>query len=274
MPLKKTYHRLLSWIYRHHQSKQDIQSLLNEAAKQHLIDQYAYSMLNGVLTTTDMHARDIMIPRSQMVVINAEMSLTEALPIITQSAHSRFPVVDDNLDQIMGILLAKDLLAQLSDQNENMRISALLRPALFIPESKRLDILLREFRTKHNHMAMVINEYGGIAGLVTIEDVLEQIVGNIEDEHDHAIEIPNIKPMGERSFIVDSLTPIAEFNRFFETDYRNDEFDTIGGLVLQSFSRMPKRGEKTRLGSFDITVLNASKRHIELLKVNPHDESS
>lgn len=256
------------------QTKQDISSLLAEAASDHLIDQYAHRMIDGVLKVADMHARDIMIPRSQMVVIESTMSLTEALPVITQSAHSRFPVIGDSMDQVLGILLAKDLLTHLARGHNKLSINTLVRPVFFIPESKRLDMLLREFRSKHNHMAMVMDEYGSVAGLVTIEDVLEQIVGEIEDEHDNDADVQYIKPLTDNRYAVAAITPIDEFNTFFETNYSNNEFDTIGGLVLQSFSRLPKRGEQTRLGPFSVSVLHATKRRIDLLSFTRTDDST
>lgn len=273
MPITDHIRRLLR-LAAPTQTKQDISSLLAEAANDHLIDQYAYRMLDGVLKVADMHARDIMVPRSQMVVIESTMSLTEALPVITQSAHSRFPVIGDSIDQVHGILLAKDLLTHLAEGLHDLSINALVRPVFFIPESKRLDMLLREFRSKHNHMAIVMDEYGSVAGLVTIEDVLEQIVGDIEDEHDGDADVQYIKQLSDNRFAVAAITPIEEFNTYFNTDYSNDEFDTIGGLVLQSFSRLPKRGEKTQLGPFSVSVLNATKRRIDLLSFTRTNDSA
>ena len=183
-------------------------------------------------------------------------------------------MIGDSIDQVHGILLAKDLLTHLAEGHHDLSINTLVRPVFFIPESKRLDMLLREFRSKHNHMAMVMDEYGSVAGLVTIEDVLEQIVGDIEDEHDGDADVQYIKQLSDNRFAVAAITPIEEFNTYFNTDYSNDEFDTIGGLVLQSFSRLPKRGEKTQLGPFSVSVLNATKRRIDLLSFTRTNDST
>ncbi|MNQ46923.1 Magnesium and cobalt efflux protein CorC [compost metagenome] len=210
-----------------------------------------------------------MVPRSQMISIKANQTPKEFLPSIIEAAHSRYPVVGESLDDVIGILLAKDLLPLvLLDQQPNFNIKDVLRPATFVPESKRLNVLLREFRANHNHMAVVIDEYGGVAGLVTIEDVLEQIVGDIEDEHD-VEEDSYVKPLPSGDFLVKALTPIDSFNESFDTEFSDDEFDTVGGLVMSAFGHLPKRNEVTEIGEFRFRVLNADSRRIHLLRLTP-----
>jgi magnesium and cobalt transporter len=204
-----------------------------------------------------------------MMSIKANQTPKEFLPSIIEAAHSRYPVVGESLDDVVGILLAKDLLPLiLSGEQPNFNIKDLLRPATFVPESKRLNVLLREFRANHNHMAVVIDEYGGVAGLVTIEDVLEQIVGDIEDEHD-VEEDSYVKPLPSGDFLVKALTPIENFNEAFDTEFSDDEFDTVGGLVMSAFGHLPKRNEVTQIGEFRFRVLNADSRRIHLLRLSP-----
>jgi magnesium and cobalt transporter len=210
-----------------------------------------------------------MIPRSQMEMIERDASLAEFLPIIIDSAHSRFPVIGENKDEVLGIILAKDLLpyaAQRDGSEFNMR--DLLRPAMVVPESKRLNVMLKEFQTNRNHMAIVVDEYGGVAGLVTIEDVLEQIVGEIEDEHDVEDGENDILPAEEGHFSVRALTPVEDFNEYFKTNFSDEEFDTVGGLVLSGFGRMPKRGESVDLAGFRFAVQRADSRRVHLLDVS------
>ncbi|MCY1506759.1 Magnesium and cobalt efflux protein CorC [compost metagenome] len=210
-----------------------------------------------------------MVPRSQMVIIKASQTPREFLPAIIDSAHSRFPVIGEGPDDVIGILLAKDLLPLiLQGDNDGFNVKDLLRPATFVPESKRLNVLLREFRANHNHMAVVIDEYGGVAGLVTIEDVLEQIVGDIEDEHD-VEEDSYIKPLPSGDFLIKALTPIDNFNEAFESDFSDEEFDTVGGLVMNAFGHLPKRNEITEVGAFRFRVLSADSRRIHLLRLTP-----
>jgi magnesium and cobalt transporter len=210
-----------------------------------------------------------MVPRSQMVSIKAGLAPSEFLPGILESAHSRYPVTGESLDEVIGILLAKDLLPlALQQPDQPFNIADLLRPATFVPESKRLNVLLREFRAKRNHMAVVIDEYGGVAGLVTIEDVLEQIVGDIEDEHD-VEEDSFIKPLPSGDFIVKALTPLEDFNEFFDSGFSEEAFDTIGGLVMSAFGHLPKRNEVTEIGSFRFRVLSADSRRLHLLRLTP-----
>ncbi|GLZ84176.1 ion transporter [Metapseudomonas resinovorans] len=250
-------------------SRQELLELLREAHQNKLLDSEALSIVEGAIQVADLQVRDIMVPRSQMISIKANQTPKEFLPAIIDAAHSRYPVIGESLDDVMGILLAKDLLPLiLQDNGQAFNIKDLLRPATFVPESKRLNVLLREFRANHNHMAVVIDEYGGVAGLVTIEDVLEQIVGDIEDEHD-VEEDSYIKPLPSGDFIVKALTPVDAFNEFFETDFSEDEFDTVGGLVMGAFGHLPKRNETTEIGEFRFRVLNADSRRIHLLRLSP-----
>ncbi|AOE83411.1 HlyC/CorC family transporter [Pseudomonas sp. TCU-HL1] len=250
-------------------SRQELLELLREAHQNKLLDSEALSIVEGAIQVADLQVRDIMVPRSQMISIKAAQTPKEFLPAIIDAAHSRYPVIGESLDDVMGILLAKDLLPLILQENgQSFNIKDLLRPATFVPESKRLNVLLREFRANHNHMAIVIDEYGGVAGLVTIEDVLEQIVGDIEDEHD-VEEDSYIKPLPSGDFIVKALTPVDAFNEFFETDFSEDEFDTVGGLVMGAFGHLPKRNETTEIGEFRFRVLNADSRRIHLLRLSP-----
>ncbi|MDH4570545.1 HlyC/CorC family transporter [Pseudomonas sp. BN414] len=250
-------------------SRQELLELLREAHQNKLLDSEALSIVEGAIQVADLQVRDIMVPRSQMISIKANQTPKEFLPAIIDAAHSRYPVIGESLDDVMGILLAKDLLPLiLQDNGQAFNVKDLLRPATFVPESKRLNVLLREFRANHNHMAVVIDEYGGVAGLVTIEDVLEQIVGDIEDEHD-VEEDSYIKPLPSGDFIVKALTPVDAFNEFFETDFSEDEFDTVGGLVMGAFGHLPKRNETTEIGEFRFRVLNADSRRIHLLRLSP-----
>jgi magnesium and cobalt transporter len=234
-----------------------------------IIDEDALSIIDGAMEVSGMQARDIMIPRPQMVVIKAESTLEEILPQIVNSKHSRFPVIGESPDDILGVLLAKDLLPQiLSDDRENFDVRQLLRQSVVVPESKRLNVLLREFRENRNHMAIVIDEYGGVAGLVTIEDVLEEIVGEIEDETDEA-EDQFIRRIADDDYFVRALTPIEDFNDYFDVSFSDDEFDTIGGLVMHSFGHMPTRNEITQIEGFEFKVINADQRKIHSLRLRP-----
>jgi len=247
----------------------DLEEVLAVAADNEVIDEDAHSIMHGAMQVSDMQARDIMIPRTQMVYIKAESTLEDILPQIIRSAHSRYPVVGDSLDDIYGILLAKDLLPQIlcKDKSE-FNIRELLRTTVVVPESKRLNVLLREFRENRNHMAIVIDEYGGVAGLVTIEDVLEEIVGEIEDETDAEVD-HFIRKITDDDFFVKALTPIDDFNEYFHSQLSDDEFDTIGGLVIQSFGHMPARNETAIIDRFEFQVINADQRKIHSLRMRP-----
>lgn len=250
-------------------TRKDVEDVIAIAAENEVIDQDARSIIEGAMQVSDMQARDIMIPRSQMVSIKANSSLEDILPVIIRSAHSRYPVIGDSADEVLGILLAKDLLPQiLVMDNGNFRIEDLLRTAMVVPESKRLNVLLREFRENRNHMAIVIDEYGGIAGLVTIEDVLEEIVGEIEDETDERAD-RSIHMINEREYMVKALTPIEEFNSYFDTTFSDQEFDTIGGLVIQAFGHMPARHEVTTIDDFTFEVIKADQRKLYTLRTRP-----
>lgn len=248
--------------------REGLRDLLRESQRRNLIDADALVMIEGVLQVSEMQVRDIMVPRSQMVVVEWDVPLEEFLPAITASGHSRFPVIGDSRDEVVGILLAKDLLSYyVNGGKSSFNLREVLRPAVFIPESKRLNMLLKEFRASRNHMAIVVDEYGGVAGLVTIEDVLEQIVGEITDEHDIE-EGEFIKKHSDAIYIVKALTPVDEFNEYFDTDFSDEEFDTIGGLVMQRLGHLPKRGEVVDLDKFHIRILRADSRRIHLLQLS------
>jgi magnesium and cobalt transporter len=248
--------------------KSDLINVLKDAQKRELFNQEAMRMIEGVLQVSDMQVRDVMIPRAQMISIEEDQTLEHIFTTITESGHSRFPVLADTEDQaVKGILLAKDLLRfTLSDQKATFDLNALLRPVTFIPESKRLDVLLKEFKDKHSHLAIVVDEYGGTAGLVTIEDVIEQIVGDIEDEHD-AEEVDPIQKLNDTEYLIDPLLPIEDFNAHFESALSDDDFDTVGGLVLHALGHLPKANETTAIDQFRFTVLKADSRRILELKL-------
>jgi len=257
-------------------NRQDLIELLRDAQQRHLLDADGLVMIEGVLEVSEMQVRDIMIPRSQMVVVERDAGLHQILPIITESAHSRFPVIGENRDEVIGILLAKDLLPYFMDGGETgFNVRDILRPAVFIPESKRLNVLLKEFRASRNHIAIVVDEYGGVAGLVTIEDVLEQIVGEIADEHDVEDELFIMKHSDSR-FTVKALTPVEEFNEYFGMAFSDEEFDTIGGLVMREFGHLPRRGETRQIGRLRFKVLHADSRRLHLLQLTvlPADAAS
>ncbi len=250
-------------------SRRDLEGVLAIAADNEVIDQDARSIMEGAMKVSDMQARDIMIPRAQMMVIKADATLEEILPQIIRSAHSRYPVIGESPDDIQGILLAKDLLPEiLNKDHSEFRMQALLRPTVVVPESKRLNVLLREFRENRNHMAIVIDEYGGVAGLVTIEDVLEEIVGDIEDETD-VEEDHFIRKISDEDYFIKALTPIEDFNDYFKTAFSDEEFDTIGGLVIQAFGHMPARNEITHIDNFEFRIINADQRKIHSLRMRP-----
>jgi len=250
-------------------NRRDLEDVLIVAAENEVIDEDARSIMEGAMQVSDMQARDIMVPRAQMRVIKAECTLEEILPQIISSAHSRYPVIGENPDDVLGILLAKDLLPQILESDRaTFQIEDLLRPTVVVPESKRLNVLLREFRENRNHMAIVIDEYGGVAGLVTIEDVLEEIVGEIEDETD-AQSGGFIRKISNDDFLVKALTPIDDFNDYFNSNFSDEEFDTIGGLVIQAFGHMPTRNEVATIEDFEFKVVNADQRKIHSLRMRP-----
>lgn len=254
-------------------SREEIQDFIQQSEID--LDAEEKSMLAGVLEVSETQVRDVMVPRSHMVVIDIEQDFDEILSVIIQSGHSRFPVIGEDRDEVLGILLAKDLLRFFrNDSTADVPLRKLLRPASVIPESKRLNALLKEFRASHNHMAIVVDEYGGVSGLLTIEDVLEEIVGEIDDEHDPE-EAAFIRPDGDRngrpSYAVRALTRIEDFNEFFECALEDEEYDTIGGLVLHELGRLPRRGEAVDLGGFRFSVVKADRRRIDSLQVQRND---
>ena len=252
---------------------------LRLAQEEKIIDVDALSIIEGALQVGDMQVREIMIPRPQIAMLTTKSSLEEILQIVTEAAHSRFPVIGENSDDVIGILLAKDLIPLLLAKNNSKRfnIKDIVRPVTFIPEYKRLNVLLKEFRENRNHMAIVIDEYGGLAGAVTIEDILEQIVGEIEDEYDVDDE-DYIKTTDGESYIVKALTPLDEFNDYFHSNLSSEEMGTIGGILLNQFGHIPSRNERIGIGPYIFTILNADGRQIRLievsssLSVNPSDE--
>jgi len=259
--------RLLESLSGEPQDLEELSEVLTDARERGLIDTDVFAMLEGVLQVSEIQVRDVMVPRSQMVVIQRDEPPERILPVVVESGHSRFPVVGEDRDEVVGILLAKDLLRYFADGGEGQfDIRECVRPAVFIPESKRLNVLLKEFRVSHNHMAIVVDEYGGVSGLLTIEDVLEQIVGDIGDEYD-VDEGEGIRKEGERVFAVPALTRIEEFNSTFGTRFSDEEFDTIGGLVLHELGRMPRRGEAIEIGGLELKVVRADRRRIETLRV-------
>jgi magnesium and cobalt transporter len=264
--------RLVESLSGEPQDLEDLTEVLEDARERGLIDADVLAMLEGVLEVSEIQVRDVMVPRSQMVVIQRDEPPERILPVVIESGHSRFPVVGEDRDEVAGILLAKDLLRYFAQgDEEHFDIRECLRPAVFIPESKRLNVLLKEFRVSHNHMAIVVDEYGGVSGLLTIEDVLEQIVGEIGDEYD-VDEGEGIRKESERTFTVPALTRIEDFNAAFGTRFSDEEFDTIGGLVLHELGRMPRRGEAIEIGGLELKVVRADRRRIETLRVTtPRD---
>jgi magnesium and cobalt transporter len=265
--------RMSNWLSREPEDREELVEILHAAFEKNLLDADALAMIEGVMQVSETQVRDIMIPRSQMDVIDISHPPEKFIPFVIETAHSRFPVIDDNKDDIIGILLAKDLLRYYAGEDFNVR--DMLRPAVFIPESKRLNVLLKEFRGNRNHIAIVVDEYGGVAGMVTIEDVLEQIVGDIEDEYDYDEDEDNIFEDSAGRFRVKALTEIADFNEVLETDFSDEEFSTIGGLVVNKFGRMPKHGEQIVFADMRFTVLRADSRrlHSLLLEKLPPQEA-
>jgi magnesium and cobalt transporter len=259
--------RLKRFFVQEPTSRQELIQTLRKAKQRNILHQDDLSMFEGVLQVSQMRAQEIMIPRSQMVVIEKEAPLEDIVKLIIDSAHSRYPVIGDRRDEVIGIVLAKDLLLYAFGKEKEFQIRDLLRPASFVPVNKRLNVLLTEFRQTHNHIAMVVDEYGGVMGLITIEDVLEQIVGDIADEHD-IDEDAFIRQQESNVYTVKAITDLERFNETFNTKFENNDCDTIGGLVLKEFGHLPKRGEHIRLDPLKITVLHSDNRRIHLLRVN------
>jgi magnesium and cobalt transporter len=258
--------RITALILRQPGDREQLVELLRAAFQRNLFDSDALSMIEGVIQVSEIQARDIMIPRSQMEVIDISETPDKFIPFVIETAHSRFPVTENDKNNVIGILLAKDLLRYYAGEEE-FDVREMLRPVVFIPESKRLNVLLKDFRTNRNHIAIVVDEYGGVAGLVTIEDVLEQIVGEIEDEHDFDEAEDNIVQDPDGHYRVKASTEIADFNEKLGAELSDEDYDTIGGLVLHTFGRLPKRGEAVSVGDFKFTVLRADSRRLYTLMV-------
>ncbi len=249
-------------------NRDELKELVNESCEKGILDAEAVAMIEGALAVSEMQVRDAMIPRSHMVVIPLDIPLDEFLPIVLESGHSRFPVIGEDRDEVEGILLAKDLLRHYAEGTGPLDLRALVRPAVVIPESKRLNMLLRDFRASRNHMAIVVDEYGGVSGLITIEDVLEEIVGEIDDEHDEEEEAP-IKPLSKSRFQINALAEIEDFNEAFECVFSDEDYDTVGGLLLAEFGRVPERGEEVVLAErFEFRVTASDNRRIIMLEMN------
>jgi len=259
--------RLKQALLREPADNEQLVELLRTAQDKNLFDADVLAMLEGVLQVDDMQVRDIMIPRGQMVVLDRDDSLEEIIAKITESGHSRFPVIDDDKDDVIGILLAKDLLAVSYQHNQNFEINEYVRPASFIPESKRLNVLLKEFRQNRSHMAMIVDEYGGVSGLITIEDVLEQIVGKIDDEHDEEDDEVDIQPHGVNRYSVRALTPLQDFNEYFNTEFEIEDVETIGGYLLRQIGYLPDRGESITLDDLTFKVMSADSRQVHMYQV-------
>jgi magnesium and cobalt transporter len=262
---KSLIERLTAFIFREPENREQLLELLSEAHERDLLDADALSMIEGVLQVSELRARDLMVPRAQMDVIDIDEPVEHWIPHVIETAHSRFPVFEGNRDHVIGILLAKDLLRYYAEQDFDVR--SMLRPAVFIPESKPLNVLLRDFRANRNHIAIVVDEYGGVAGLITIEDVLEQIVGDIDDEYDFDEQEGNIIAEADGRHRVKALTQIEHFNEHFATQFPNEDFDTVGGLVTDAFGRVPKRGDSIEIGGVRFEVLRADPRQPHLFQV-------
>src|SRR3954452_5874691 len=258
--------RLSAFLTREPEDREELLELLHGAFERKLLDADALSIIEGALQVSEMTVRDIMLPRAQMDVVSIDDDPASFIPFILDTRHSRFPVIGENKDDIIGILLAKDLLNYYRNPDA-FNVRDTLRPAVFVPESKRLNVLLRDFRANRNHIAIVVDEYGGVSGLVTIEDVLEQIVGDIEDEYDFDESEDNIIAEANGRYRVKAQTEIGDFNEHFSTDFEDEDFDTVGGLVLKSFGRLPKRGEVTTVGPYRFRVLRADSRRLYTLQV-------
>lgn len=264
---------LTTWFSRLFQGREadeagrhEIATFLSECHARGLLQSDEFAMLQGVLEVSETHVREIMVPRSRMVVLAQDGTADELLKIIVDSGHSRFPVIGSDRDQIVGILLAKDVLKHYREHDTDFTLDDLIRPVVFIPESKRLNTLLKEFRESHQHLAIVVDEYGGVAGLATIEDVLEQIVGNIDDEHDPE-EVQPIQDQGDGRYVVLALTRIDDFNEYFRAALSDEEYDTVGGLIMHELGRLPRRGETLRFAGFVFKVTRGDRRRIHTVEV-------
>ncbi len=254
------------------QDQDDLIDILKEAQEKRLLDGEAFSMIEGILQFSEMRVRDIMVPRVQMNVLSKDAEITSIFPTVLELGHSRFPVIEDDRSKVVGVLLAKDLLAYAQD-NKNHTVAEVMRPVSIVPESKRINVLLKEFRTERNHLAIVVDEYGMAAGLVTIEDVLEQIVGEIEDEHDAQEEV-YVEKLSEKKYTVKALMPIDEFNEYFNSELTDEEHETIGGFIIHQIGFMPKKGDKLEYEQFRFEVVHADDRRIYMIKLKIKDDRS
>jgi magnesium and cobalt transporter len=253
-------------------SRRELLELLRSAQERNLLDAEALSIIEGAMTVAEMQAREIMIPRSQVVFVKIDMTPEEIVPLVIESGHSRFPVLGEKPDDVLGIMLAKDLLPLAKKGRKKFSMKELLRPCTRIPESKRVNVLLQEFRSTHNHLAVVFNEFSGVSGIVTIEDVLEQIVGDIEDEYD-LDEEEFIRPHADGQYTVKALTPMDMFNEVFGTEFSEEETDTVGGLVIKSFGHLPERGEQVDVDGYNFRIVSSDNRRVHLLQLTLPDAS-
>lgn len=269
-PSRRSWLERLShvWLSSEPKDKDALIELLRDARQRKLLDSDSLSMIEGVLEVSEMRVRDVMIPRSQMAVMDVDTPLPALLAEVVESGHSRFPVIDDDRDDIIGILIVKDLLRYFAEGGGELDLRDLLRPAKYIPESKRLNVLLKEFRATRLHMAIVVDEYGGVAGLITIEDVLEQIVGEIDDEHDEISDDDYIRELGNQHFYVRALTPVEDFNEHFGARLSDEKADTVGGLVMMELGHLPKRGESVEIDGYNFRVVRADNRRLHLLELS------
>ena len=272
-PRPRWVERIANLLSREPEDREDLLEFLHAAFEKNLLDADGLSMIEGVLQVSDMHVRDVMIPRAQMDVIDISQSPDQFIPFLIQTAHSRFPVIDEDKDHVVGILLAKDLLRYYAGEEE-FDVREMLRPVVFIPESKRLNVLLREFRANRNHIAIVVDEYGGVSGLITMEDVVEQIVGEIDDEYDYDENQDNIIQDRAGRYRVKALTEIEDFNAALGTNFSDQEFDTVGGLVISHFGHLPKRGEQVSFDGLNFQVLRADSRRLHSVLVEKAKEES
>lgn len=263
---KSWFERILQLFPAELKNRAQLVDVIQDAQLRELIDPQTKEMIEGVLEVSDMKVRDIMVPRAQMVTIDRSQTVEQFLPILLKSAHSRFPVINEDKDHVEGILLAKDLLPYAFDQEKAFALKSILRKATIIPEGKRVDSLLKEFREERYHMSIVVDEYGGVSGLITIEDILEQIVGEIVDETDDS-EPEDIRKVGKHLYTLQALTPVEDFNEYFEAAFDEDEADTIGGVILHAFGHMPARGESIELQGFNFKILNADSRRIQQIQL-------
>lgn len=264
------FERLIQAIFPNEpQNRAELLTMLRELEQRSIIDNHALNMIEGVLRVFETEVRDVMVPRAQMVILEHDSPLEVLLPLVVRSLHSRFPVMDREKDEVVGILLAKDLLAAYFNANQAFRLQELLRKPIVVPEGKRLDVMLRDFRVTHNHMAIVVDEYGSLSGLITIEDVLEEIVGDIEDEYDpNRVDQTYIKQEMAGVFLIHALTPIEHFNAYFKASLSDKEFDTIGGFIAHTLGHLPQKGERIVLeDTFKFTVIAADRRRVRLLRM-------